>query len=411
MSNQYGDTITPAVDGTQLSRLHQTICDMNPVGVRTVFSSLPQPTHETLLGIYDITFGSGVEISIIKNDIVIIRYIQLDVTHNPLLETAMGGIVIRPSAEGYLITKNSPTGRESIVSKLSTYNLIDMVCKQWPKQLGWLSDICARIYPFAARPLPMAEFDEHMYPDVSLIELPDLPALASSLYAEQVTKYANLTGTTVNVNELRVNLTPSDRSDALNERGFVLVHRPGKQEIPLTIKTFNCEDGELVSYSRVHIEDTALPTLRSLDLLIENAIAMTPQNGVVPTMSDDLRAVRASIGFEEHVDNTPKQKDSLYNQVSSFDASGYDYTLNKSIIVRTTFHGRLTRIVIAYSDRDGDTNYLNQSFYSQKPLTGKDIAARACNIIYKLDNIEGNHVENLVKWFDSIEAELTKTFG
>lgn len=411
MSNQYGDTITPAVDGTQLSRLHQTICDMNPVGVRTVFSSLPQPTHEVLLGIYDITFGSGVEVSIIKNDIVIIRYIQLDATHNPLLETTMGGIVIRPSAEGYLITKNSPTGRESIVSKLSTYNLIDMVCKQWPKQLGWLSDICARLYPFAARPLPMAEFDEHMYPDVSLIELPDLPALASSLYTEQVTKYANFTGTTVNVNELRVNLTPSDRSDALNERGFVLVHRPGEQEIPLTIKTFNCEDGELVSYSRVHIEDTALPTLRSLDLLIENAIAMTPQNGVVPTMSDDLRTARDSIGFEEHVDNTPKQKESLYNQVSSFDASGYDYTLNKSIIVRTTFHGRLTRIVIAYRDGDGDTNYLNQSFYSQKPLTGKDIAARACNIIYKLDNIEGNHVENLVKWFDSIEAELTKTFG
>ena len=411
MSNQYGNTITPAFDGTQLSRLHQTICDMNPVGVRTVFSSLPQPTHETLLGIYDITFGSGVEISIIKNDIVIIRYIRLDATHNPLLETAMGGIVIRPSAEGYLITKNSPTGRESIVSKLSTYNLIDMVCKQWPKQLGWLSDICTRIYPFAARPLPMVELDEHMYPDVSLIELPDLPALASSLYAEQVTKYANLTGTTVNVNELRVNLTPSDRNDALNERGFVLVHRPGKQEIPLTIKTFNCEDGELVSYSRVHIEDTALPTLRSLDLLIENAIAMTPQNGVVPTMSDDLRAVRASIGFEEHVDNTPKQKDSLYNQVSSFDVSGSDYILNKSLIVRTTFHGRLTRIVIAYRESDGDTNYLNQSFYSQKPLTGKDIAARACNIIYKLDNIEGNHVENLVKWFVSIEAELTKIFG
>ena len=411
MSNQYGDTTTAVVDMKQLSRLHQTICDMNPVGVRTVFSSLPQPTHEILLGIYDITFGSGVEISIIKNDIVIIRYIQLDATHNPLLETAMGGIVIRPSAEGYLITKNSPTGRESIVSKLSTYNLIDMVCKQWPKQLGWLSDICACIYPFAARPLPMAEFDEHMYPDVSLIELPDLPALASSLYAEQVTKYANLTGTTVNVNELRVNLTPSDRNDALDERGFVLVHRPGKQEIPLTIKTFNCEDGELVSYSRVHIEDTALPTLRSLDLLIENAIAMTPQNGVVPTMSDDLRTARDSIGFKEHVDNTPKQKDSLYNQVSSFDVSGADYTLNKSLIVRTTFHGRLTRIVIAYRDRDGDTNYLNQSFYSQKPLTGKDIAARACNIIYKLDNIEGNHVENLVKWFDSIEAELTKTFG
>lgn len=411
MLNQYGDTTTPAVDMKQLSRLHQTICDMNPVGVRTVFSSLPQPTHEILLGIYDITFGCGVEVSIIKNDITLIRYIQLDATHNPLLEIAMGGIVIRPSNGGYKVSKHSPSGQVILSEPLSNYNLIDMVCKQWPKQLGWLSDICARLYPFAASPLPMAEFDEHMYPDVLLIELPDLPALASSLYAEQVTKYANLTGTTVNVNELRVNLTPSDRNDALNERGFVLVHRPGKQEIPLTIKTFNCEDGELVSYSRVHIEDTALPTLRSLDLLIENAIAMTPQNGVVPTMSDDLRTVRASIGFEEHVDNTPKQKESLYNQVSSFDVSGSDYTLNKSLIVRTTFHGRLTRIVIAYRDRDSDTNYLNQSFYSQKPLTGKDIAVRACNIIYKLDNIEGNHVENLVKWFDSIEAELTKTFG
>lgn len=411
MSNQYGDMVTPAVDGAQLSRLHRTICDMNPVGVRTVFSSLPQPTHETLLGIYDITFGSGVEISIIKNDIVIIRYIQLDATHNPLLEIAMGGIVIRPSAEGYLVTKNSPTGRESIVSKLSSYNLIDMTCKQWPKQLGWLSDICARLYPFAARPLPMAEFDEYMYPDVGTMEIPDLPALALSMYTEQVIKYANFAGVTANANELRVNLTPGGGSDVLNERGFVLVHRPGKQEIPLTIKTFNCEDGELVSYSRIHIEDTALPTLRTLDLLIENAIAMTPQNGIAPTMSDDLRTIRDSVGFEEHVDNTPEQKDSLYSQVSSFDASGSDYTLNKSLIVRTTFHGRLTRFVIAYRGRDGDNHYLNQSFYSQKPLTGKDITARACNIIYKLEDIEGNHVENLVKWFNSLEAELTKTFG
>ena len=411
MSNQYGDTTTTAVNMQQLSILHQNIQDMNPVGVRTVFSSLPQPTHEVLLGIYDITFGSGVEVSIIKNDITLIRYIQLDATHNPLLEVAMGSIVIRPSNGGYKVCKHSPGGQVILSEPLSNYNLLDMTCKQWPKQLGWLGDICARLYPFAANPLPMAEFDEHMYPDVLLIDLPDLPALASSLYAEQVTKYADFTGTTVNANELRVNLTPSDRDDALNERGFVLVHRPGKQEIPLTIKTFNCVDGELVSYSRVHIEDTALPTLHSLDLLIENAIAMTHQKGVVPTMSDDLRAVRDSIGFEEHVDNTPKLKESLYNQVSLFDITGSDYTLNKSIIVRTTFHGRLTRIVIAYRGRDGDTNYLNQSFYSQKPLTGKDIAGRACNIIYKHDNIEGNHVENLVKWFDSIEAELTKTFG
>lgn len=173
MSNQYGDTITPAVASGQLSRLHQTICDMNPVGVRTVFSSLPQPTHEILLGIYDITFGSGVEVSILENDTVIIRYIQLDATYNPLLEVATGSIVIRPSRNGYDLYKYSPGGKITLSEPLSSYNLLDMVCKQWPKQLGWLSDICARLYPFAVRPLAISDLpDEQEHPISTTNEKP-----------------------------------------------------------------------------------------------------------------------------------------------------------------------------------------------------------------------------------------------
>lgn len=419
MSNQHEDICQSAIDQSQLYRIHRDICSMNPTGVRTVYSTLPTPLHGTLVGIYDVTFGLGIEVTITRGDLVIIRLMQQDSGWNPLANIAMGGIVIQPRRNGYFsVTKNSPTGNGQLDDTMTAYDLLTMVCEQWPAKLGWLLDIRARLYPTApdidVPETPITDHDiEGMYwqiqPHIAVRTPEENKFHASELYIEQVQTYVNFPGTQIFGCELSVNTTPINRDEYTAERGFVVTHQPDNSSIPLVIETFNCEDDAIDANLLINIKAEALCQLRSLDNLIKYAMANTPEEGCGPSMLEDYNNAKM-ITTATHRHDNPDHVEPLFTTIKKVYHTNHGSPFLEYLRVKTAFHGRLTRIVIGYCDNFTQKR-TNTAVYSPVPLTGKEIMQMGLDHCYQLESISGNTIESMVKWLQDLEPELAKLFG